>query len=90
MSGNITLFTEVDKTSDPGFFIHFLNEANALPDIQRSKQVIIDGLRLHQGLSVLDVGCGTGTDVTDMARWPVGCGDRCRHERGDDRQRPAL
>jgi cyclopropane fatty-acyl-phospholipid synthase-like methyltransferase len=61
MGQDVSLFTEVDKTGDADFFIRFLDQGNALPDIQRSKPIILDGLRLRDGLSVLDVGCGAGT-----------------------------
>jgi ubiquinone/menaquinone biosynthesis C-methylase UbiE len=65
---DVTLFTEVDRTGDPGFFIRFLDQGNANPDIRKSKPIILDGLHLREGLSVLDVGCGTGADVIDIAR----------------------
>lgn len=65
---DITLFTEVDRTGDPDFFIRFLDQGNANPYIQKSKPIILDGLHLREGQSVLDVGCGTGADVVDIAR----------------------
>jgi len=65
---DITLFTDVDRTGDPDFFIRFLDQSNASPDIQKSKPLILDGLHLREGLSALDVGCGTGADVVDIAR----------------------
>src|SRR5690242_13175724 len=67
MSEDVTLFTEVDRTGDPDFFIRFLDQRNANPYIQKSKQIILDALHLHDGLSVLDVGCGTGADVVEIA-----------------------
>jgi ubiquinone/menaquinone biosynthesis C-methylase UbiE len=65
---DVTLFTEVDRTGDPDFFIRFLDQGNANPYIQKSKPIILDGLHLREGLFVLDVGCGTGADVVDIAR----------------------
>jgi ubiquinone/menaquinone biosynthesis C-methylase UbiE len=60
-------FTTVDQTADPGFFVRFLDEANKLPTIVVPKEIIIDGLRLRGGERVLDVGCGMGADVFDLA-----------------------
>jgi hypothetical protein len=37
MSEDVTLFTDVDRTGDPDFFIRFLDQGNANPDIQKSK-----------------------------------------------------
>src|SRR5215469_7083196 len=68
MSEDVTLFTEVDRTGDPNFFIRFLDQGNALPDIQKSKPIILERLHLRPGLHVLDLGCGTGADALDIAR----------------------
>jgi ubiquinone/menaquinone biosynthesis C-methylase UbiE len=65
-TGNVTLFTAVDRTSDPEFFTRFLDEANRL--VAGSKQLVLDGLRLRPGQAVLDLGCGTGADVAALAR----------------------
>lgn len=64
-SHDVTHFTEVDRTGDPAFFLHFLDEANKLSSVW--KQPILDGLRLRPGAQVLDVGCGMGADVFDLA-----------------------
>src|SRR4051794_18822077 len=64
----IGLFTEVDRTQDPGFFTRFLDEGNNLPDIRASKPVIIEGLHLTGGETVRDAGCGRGADVIELAR----------------------
>ena len=31
---DITLFTEVDRTAEPDFYVRFLNEGNALPSVR--------------------------------------------------------
>lgn len=64
----IGLFTEVDRTQDPGFFTRFLDEGNNIPDIRASKPVILDGLHLRGGETVLDAGCGMGADVIEIAQ----------------------
>ena len=68
MSKDVTLFTEVDHTGDPDFFVRFLDQGNALPDIQRSKPIILDGLHLRPRLHVLNLGCGNGADTLDVAQ----------------------
>ena len=39
----IALFTEVDRTQDPGFGRRFLDVGNFLPDIRASKPVMLTG-----------------------------------------------
>jgi SAM-dependent methyltransferase len=63
---DVTLFTAVDRTQDPGFFTRFLDQANIVA--APGKPLILDGLRLQPGQVVLDVGCGTGADVVEIAR----------------------
>jgi SAM-dependent methyltransferase len=63
---NVTHFTTVDHTSDPGFFLRFLDEANKIPGVAEWKVAILDTLRLKAGQKVLDVGCGVGTDAFDL------------------------
>jgi len=53
---------QVDQTSDPGFFIRFLDasRARALEFARQSPELAFAHLDLEPGLSVLDCGCGTG------------------------------
>jgi cyclopropane fatty-acyl-phospholipid synthase-like methyltransferase len=62
-SEDTTHFTNVDQTAEPGFFIHFLDEANKLPDAIAWKPTILDGLHLQPGARVLDLGCGAGDAI---------------------------
>jgi len=64
---DVTHFTAVDHTADPGFFLHFLDEANKLTSAIAWKPLMLDGLCLKSGARVLDIGCGLGTDAFDLA-----------------------
>lgn len=64
---DVTHFTTVDHTSDPEFFLHFLDEANKLPGAIAWKPAVLSGLHLEPGMKVLDVGCGMGADAFDVA-----------------------
>ena len=65
---DITLFSAVDRTKEPGFFKRFLDEGNKLPGIIASKPIILGGLQLKGGEKVLDAGCGLGDDTFEIAR----------------------
>lgn len=51
---DVTHFTTVDRTSDPGFFLNFLDQANKIPGVSEWKAAILGGFgtwrnRLTQG-----------------------------------------
>lgn len=50
--GDVAGFTEVDQATDARFFVEFLDAANALPDVQTLKAVMVDELRLSPGVRV--------------------------------------
>jgi SAM-dependent methyltransferase len=50
-----------------GSLIGFLDAANAPAGLRAAKQALLDQLRLGQVRNVLDVGCGTGTDLMAIA-----------------------
>ena len=60
------LFTQVDRTKDPDFFVRFMDEAQKPPAIQASMRLMLERIALAPGEAVLDIGCGPGTDVFDM------------------------
>ena len=60
------LFTQVDRTNDPDFFVRFMDEAQKPAGIQASKRLMLERMALAPGAAVLEVGCGPGTDVFDM------------------------
>ena len=61
------LFTQVDRTKDPDFFIRFMDEAQKPEGIRASKQLMLERAPLAPGAAVLEVGCGPGTDLLDVA-----------------------
>ncbi len=67
-TGDTTQFPTLDRQTDPRFFIQYLDAGNALADIKRLKQVMIAQLELHDGVHLLDIGCGTGDDVRALAQ----------------------
>src|SRR4029453_2312434 len=60
------LFTEVDRTGDPDFFVRFMDEAQKPPAIQISKRIMLERLNVTSGEAILEVGCGPGTDLFDL------------------------
>jgi len=60
------LFTQVDRTKDPDFFVRFMDEAQRPEGIQASKRLMLERMALAPGAAVLEVGCGPGTDVFEM------------------------
>ncbi|MDH3601526.1 MAG: methyltransferase domain-containing protein [Candidatus Tectomicrobia bacterium] len=66
-SGNVTQFTTVDAQADPRYLITFLDAGSTVEGIQRVKRESLTQLDLQTGHRVLDVGCGTGEDVRNLA-----------------------
>ena len=64
MRPHTSLFTAVDRTDDPGFFVRFMDEAQKPAGIQAATRLMRE--RAHGG-AVLDVGCGPGDGLFDLA-----------------------
>ena len=75
MCPHTNLFTQVDRTEDPDFFVRFMDEAQKPDAIQASKRLMVKRAALTSGESVLDAGCGPGDDLFDMVE-RVGPGGR--------------
>jgi SAM-dependent methyltransferase len=61
-------FSSVDTGPDPGALIAFLEAHQTLAGLRSAKSAMLDQLRLGQARSALDVGCGLGDDLIEMAR----------------------
>lgn len=62
-----THFSSVDQTSDPHFFIEFLEARKTVEGEREVKELIIELLGLKPGARVLDIGCGLGDDAREIA-----------------------
>lgn len=60
-------FSTVDELDDPAPLIEALTVGKATPAMSRVGATILARLRLPQARSVLDLGCGLGTDAVRMA-----------------------
>lgn len=60
-------FDKVDATREQGMFFAFLDRVELLPDVVRRRQRSYDLLRLEPGQHAVDIGCGLGTAVRDIA-----------------------
>jgi ubiquinone/menaquinone biosynthesis C-methylase UbiE len=63
---DISQFTAVDQVSDPAAMIAMLDRLNSF--LRDPKDTLLDRLSLERARTALDVGCGTGGDVVEMAR----------------------
>ncbi len=61
-------FGRIDQTGDADYFVRFLDAACAAASVQAYKRRMLERLDLALGRQVLDVGCGTGDDVREMAK----------------------
>ena len=59
---------DVDRTTDPGFFVHYLDAASAQEQTQVMKRRSFQLLNVQPGAQLLDVGCGPGDDARALAQ----------------------
>lgn len=67
-TNDVTQFHAVDQTANPTSFIQFMDTSHAQPTAQSYKRAIMEQLALQEGAAILDIGCGTGQDVLDLAQ----------------------
>lgn len=60
-------YDDVDRQRDPASLLRYLRELHALPAVRAYKARSLERLCLAPGLTVLDVGCGTGEDARTLA-----------------------
>lgn len=59
---------EVDNSTKPQSYVDYLRTVSALDAVQRFKQSSLQLMDVDPGDSVLDVGCGRGDEVIELAR----------------------
>src|SRR4051794_4833724 len=66
-STDLAQFGKIDQTGDPAHFVRFLDAACAEESFKAYKRQLLAWMRPRPGASLLDLGCGTGDDVREMA-----------------------
>ncbi len=64
----ITDFDRVDQAANPTFFPQLMDKSHTLQSASIYRQRMFDLLDVQPGARLLDVGCGAGNDVQDLAR----------------------
>lgn len=65
--GDVSRYAQVDDNSDPEFFVDLMDRFRALPALVALKGRMLEALAPLPGQRVLDVGCGPGDDVREIA-----------------------
>jgi ubiquinone/menaquinone biosynthesis C-methylase UbiE len=65
---DLARFGQIDRTGDAAGFVRFLDAACAAESFRSYKRHLLECMNLSPGARALDVGCGTGDDVLDMAQ----------------------
>lgn len=64
----ITDFDRVDQAANPAFFPQIMDKSHTLQSASMYRQRMFELLDVQSGATLLDVGCGAGNDVQDLAR----------------------
>jgi ubiquinone/menaquinone biosynthesis C-methylase UbiE len=73
--GSRDAFTDIDRSADPAGFVRVLDALTALDFVRAYKRRTFELLGVQPSERVLDLGCGTGEDVQELAHL-VGPGGR--------------
>lgn len=60
---------EIDSNPDPEYFVNFLREVSNTDWVNKMKESSYQALQPEEGNRILDVGCGVGTDVQNLAEY---------------------
>jgi ubiquinone/menaquinone biosynthesis C-methylase UbiE len=66
--GNKSRFSRVDESEHPEKYVHFLDAAGAIEMVQHIRRRSFERLEVRPGSAILEVGCGTGESVQQMAQ----------------------
>jgi ubiquinone/menaquinone biosynthesis C-methylase UbiE len=64
----ITSFDRVDQAANPAFFTQFMDKSHTLQSASIYRQRMFELLDVRPAARLLDVGCGAGNDVQDLAK----------------------
>jgi ubiquinone/menaquinone biosynthesis C-methylase UbiE len=65
---SIASFGRVDQAVNPVFFTQFMDKSHTLQSASIYRQRMFELLDVQPGAKLLDVGCGAGNDVRDLAK----------------------
>jgi SAM-dependent methyltransferase len=65
---DVNRFFAVDEVDQPNQLVRFLGVAKALPGVREAKAEMLARLQPERAVSALDVGCGYGADVIELAK----------------------
>jgi precorrin-6B methylase 2 len=64
---DVTRFGAIDVTDDPEYFVRFLAAGAANVGSLEIRKAVLEALRVREGQTILDVGCGLGADLMKLA-----------------------
>ena len=62
-------FSDIDQSKEASIFINYLDSVNTFNTIQAYKSKAHEYLKLQDHHHVLEVGCGSGSDAVDLAKY---------------------